>query len=881
MSVSPDGDGGNSLADVLTGAISHDRTGLAPPGVDGAPLVVQVTSGIHYLPRAVFDDFFVASDIRLVGEPDAVIELNESSHSRRRRLTHCGSACDLPGVLFNLQGTSLRLTLIGLTVRGAVFVGSGHFEARNCTFDGAQKDELQSAIGITVAKLDPQVTLSHTEVINFGHGGVRVLLGKLEMVHCRLSLNGLVDGAIFGGLEVGYPGGDVHMVSTVVEDNGYMSNVCANFLCVRGGALRVAGPQARVLMSDGTILRNNRGYEGFQIYVDSGAAGKTYSITYRLPVPLGHYLAITDRGQVASIALPIVDDTFPHTCSARFYGNTAESTAQSSPRCAGLCPSGYRCPAGTGFPIECTAGTYCLNGATLETACPAGTFSNITGLSSANECQTVHPGHYSNAGSIAETHCARGTYTPDHGSVQCTPCGAGTYQDEEGQTGCKTCGFGHYCPQGAVSQERCRAGYYADTTGLSLESDCTMCPVGHFCDAGSRHPHPCPEGRVGSNEGLRDAGQCTSCPQPSSSGRGSTTCDICTEGYYLAPGMTANDTLATRCQACFDGAICRPNTTLASVTLEVGRWRIGPDARSTVKCTHTMESKTACRGGSVVGDDGSGYCAAGHHGPKCELCQPGFYFDSKEATCGKCPEIPNVAGLIAAIAGGVAAVLLILWFIMSRLPSSCWLRVLLLRAYFKMRAFALIPKLKILIALYQAIIYIPGVYDVTLPPEYYEWMQVFDPFVFDFVEFTVPGACIPGGFAARLMVRALLPLAVMIAVVPANMLRVSLVHVMSGRKGGLPLIQGFFDSLPFVLFLAFFCCASVSTGLFAAFSCEHVEVSGSISRGGKETVAERAFLRSDLTVECGETSRHRVIVRLAIAFISIWPVRDQRPRAES
>ena len=73
------------------------------------------------------------------------------------------------------------------------------------------------------------------------------------------------------------------------QDNGQL----------RGGGLRVAGGQAQVAISNGTVIRRNRAFEGDQIYVDTAFTTLwcllLSSVTYTLPTPLGHYLIITDR----------------------------------------------------------------------------------------------------------------------------------------------------------------------------------------------------------------------------------------------------------------------------------------------------------------------------------------------------------------------------------------------------------------------------------------------------------------------------------------------------------------------------------------------------------------------------------------------------------
>jgi hypothetical protein len=63
---------------------------------------------------------------------------------------------------------------------------------------------------------------------------------------------------------------------------------------------------------------------------------------------------------------------------------------------------GYVCLAGsdTATPTNgingyiCPAGSYCPEGSTIETFCPAGTFSNSTGLQAESDCTPCTAGYY-------------------------------------------------------------------------------------------------------------------------------------------------------------------------------------------------------------------------------------------------------------------------------------------------------------------------------------------------------------------------------------------------------------------------------------------------------------------------------------------------------
>ncbi len=84
----------------------------------------------------------------------------------------------------------------------------------------------------------------------------------------------------------------------------------------------------------------------------------------------------------------------------------------------------------------CPKGYYCLGG-TNKTACPAGTYNNTTGATSASSCKT---------------------------------CSAGTYSSSTGQTSCQSCGYGYYCSGG--KRTGCPVNKTTTTTTASSSSAC-------------------------------------------------------------------------------------------------------------------------------------------------------------------------------------------------------------------------------------------------------------------------------------------------------------------------------------------------------------------------------------------------------------------------
>ncbi|KAF0699237.1 Aste57867_10202 [Aphanomyces stellatus] len=205
--------------------------------------------------------------------------------------------------------------------------------------------------------------------------------------------------------------------------------------------------------------------------------------------------------------------------------------------CSGLCTAGYYCPLGSTSPLQqqcgspvyyCPAGTasrqivaagyytiastspgtglddhlstapytaavqtvcdvgyYCVRG--IRYACPAGTFGQMTGLSS-KQCSGL---------------CPPGSYCPLASALP-TPCPAGVYGATQGLTtaNCSApCPIANYCLQATITPEPCPAGLWGNATGLTTKqcsltcttSTCTLplCPAGYFCPLGTVAPTPC------------------------------------------------------------------------------------------------------------------------------------------------------------------------------------------------------------------------------------------------------------------------------------------------------------------------------------------------------------------------------------------------------
>ena len=127
-----------------------------------------------------------------------------------------------------------------------------------------------------------------------------------------------------------------------------------------------------------------------------------------------------------------------------------------------------QCPLGTVHPIighSCPAGHYCLAGAVLPRACPAGMYQDLTAQSTCKNCPAGYYCH-ANTTDYSTNICPAGYYceanTPHAYS---TPCPPGTFNNLTGQHGvsaCIPCTPGSYC-QGAGNSAptgTCFAGWY-------------------------------------------------------------------------------------------------------------------------------------------------------------------------------------------------------------------------------------------------------------------------------------------------------------------------------------------------------------------------------------------------------------------------------------
>ena len=255
---------------------------------------------------------------------------------------------------------------------------------------------------------------------------------------------------------------------------------------------------------------------------------------------------------------------------------------------------------------------------------------------------------------------------------------------------------------------------------------------------------------------------CRACAQGRAARPGSSTCDICDEGYFR---LTADDDTGS-CSACPPfAASCPRGATLETMVLTAGWWRASSQSaewhwcgeapghvrflllswlkgNSPAPMNHSDTSaQTMCRGGELFLEEGSAdsICAPNHAGPLCRSCDTS-YFLSSQLACEECPEKGSVVRLISIVlvCGVVAAIAHRLIHSYIGRPAFAgrsmlalqWIDALLrflcnrLHDIESIRSNAIfVPTFKLTIAYFQVAQAIPAVYDVSMPKEYY---KIFD-----------------------------------------------------------------------------------------------------------------------------------------------------------
>ena len=866
----------------------------------GVAVTIRIGAGTHTLASpATFGPSVHASEVLLVGSGEGAVLM-------------AADDVDTTQPLLTLQAGTPRIRLENLQIEGTILVEGGQLELVNCTMAGplhaaasryssvgmitgrrlqsgvSSNDEslhaadhingsynasMEGMPALLISGESSDVVVRHTSIEGFTSGGVVLSSGSLALLSSELRANRASVGAALRVL-----GGYAFVNESQFEDNVAQQS---------GGAMHVSG--GTVELAHRTLLRNNEAPSGSAVQYNAGW------LSYALPTPLGRWLLIPDglTADFFSEATSINAD-YPYACSAGIVGSSYAIIEQNGPWCSGSSPPGYYCESACSEPIACPRGGYCPEGSPSASECPMGTHNNQTMRVSEGECVECLPGTACAEGSALPTDCAAGRVSSSNRTGVCAQCAAGKYQGSEGQTACDNCTAGSFCEVGSAAPSACPAGSWSSALALEDSSGCRDCPLGFYCQEASSTPSPCAAGTIGQQANLMSAETCYACIAPTFSGEGATECDVCIDGYFSQPGETG-----LVCDECLEGGECPANASLATIVLDTGTWRQQAMASEISSCPTTNFTKAngelwtgPCKGGADAGFEGAGYCEVGYFGPLCKLCNTtalmatagafddgadfapdaDLYFLDGEARCIECPEISNTIGYVVMLLSLVAlAVGAVLW-VYFRPPKSvhCLLRasLLLRRAHLKLHAFALMPKLKLVVAFYQSVQVLPTVYNVELPEDYYKWMSAIDFLRLDWSNLVVPGACLKGGYLSRLLLKGITPLAAMLLVLLCGWAY----DVLSLRRAGKPLLhpfRGLLKTLPLVLFGSFSLCASVSTSIFAAWSCEEY---ADDSAAGTVT----AYLREDLSMRCSKgeytSETHDRITTAAGMLVAVWPI---------
>ena len=97
---------------------------------------------------------------------------------------------------------------------------------------------------------------------------------------------------------------------------------------------------------------------------------------------------------------------------------------------------------------------------------------------------------------------------------------------------------------------------------------------------------------------------------------GSAGCTLCAANFFR-PDVQLPSSACTTCEE-IPGVTCPFNSTIETLVLREGYWRLSPKTLQTWRCMESG-SWSPCRGGSEAGINGDGFCREGYRGPRCEL----------------------------------------------------------------------------------------------------------------------------------------------------------------------------------------------------------------------------------------------------------------------
>lgn len=162
-------------------------------------------------------------------------------------------------------------------------------------------------------------------------------------------------------------------------------------------------------------------------------------------------------------------------------------------------------------------------------------------------------------------------------------------------------GSGVVVEAGTVACSTCKAGFFSSSYD---DLACQPCPLGYVQPAqNATGCEPCKRGQFQPEVGS----PCALCAHSTSSGEGASKCDVCAAGHWL------RKTTGT-CEQCPTGSSCAWNTTVETILVHAGHWRLSPFSARLYRCQGSNSSNASACAGSAAG---SSVCLAGHSGARC------------------------------------------------------------------------------------------------------------------------------------------------------------------------------------------------------------------------------------------------------------------------
>ena len=283
-------------------------------------------------------------------------------------------------------------------------------------------------------------------------------------------------------------------------------------------------------------------------------------------------------------------------------------------------------------------------------------------------------------------------------------------------------------------------------------------------------------------------------------------------------------------------------TTLEDISIEDGFWRATTTSKEILQC----HNEDACLGG-VTGSEG--YCEVGYEGPYCSICSEG-YSESLSFSCRKCSEDSSDAiltSLIVSFVGLGSICILVSYLTSSDISESKKGLIGLFKTYIPLQS------LKILVVTWQILTQFSAVANVTYPDIYQKFLDGLDVFNFDFSWILSAGCVMDIDFHDKLIVVTVTPILAL-----AFLACTYMASYWKNCGNDEVLVKIHNRHVSMVLLLTFLVYSNVSSVLFKAFSCEHLD-------DGKY------YVRSDYSIQC-DSSKHVGIQVYAGVMIVVYTI---------